>query len=154
MDTQIVTKFNDINSMIKVFSHDKILKSVRYFEDDFLHRKSKPALITYLNGIKDSESYYFNDKLFRSGDEPSLIYYFPNGEISYIGYVICDIYHREPEKGPACIDYYPNGKKRFEYYMINDFYHREGNPAKIIYNEDGTIKSETFYILGDKISKR
>ena len=48
--------------------------------------------------------------------------------------------------------YYPNGKlKKIKYFNNKRELHKEDGPALIVYNEDGSIKEEHWYINGEYI---
>lgn len=68
-----------------------------------------------------------------------------NGKLSRIEYIVDEKLHRED--GPAIIIFDCNGIVCEEFYYINGQRHREDGPARIIY-KDGKKYSEDYYING------
>lgn len=151
------------------------LKSSKYFKNGKCHRTNGPSE-TYYNkkGFKIYEGYYIDGKLDRVGDKPSLIYYrdemvahqyyyknnkknrgknlpsdldfFPNGELSSIGFYINDN-PRESLNKPYKINYYESGQVESEYYSSRGGLVLDRDlPDAINYHENGNVKSEYYYI--------
>ena len=91
---------------------------VYYFKNE-LHRKDGPARIFYHgNNFIKSKEYWYNGKLHRSDNDPSISFYYENGA-------------NELEM------YYYNGKK-----------HRKDGPSEIWYDEFGNIIKKSYYFHG------
>ena len=80
-----------------------------------------------------------------TGEQPSIVYYYPDGTID------SEEWRNEDGKldradGPAYAAYSPDGTIKREEYWQDGTLHREDGPAVINYNEDGNVKSERWYL--------
>jgi antitoxin component YwqK of YwqJK toxin-antitoxin module len=58
--------------------------------------------------------------------------------------------HSPNKETPALISYFDNGSLRSESYYINGEYHRKDGPATIEYYRDASIHSQLFYVNGKR----
>jgi hypothetical protein len=82
--------------------------------------------------------------------DPTIIYYYENGQIEYIYWKINGKCHNE--NGPAIIYYYTNGQIEYQSWKINGKSHNENGPTYICYYENGKIRYQYWYINGEELS--
>lgn len=133
--------------------------TLKYYENNILHREDGPAVIMYDEKNKIKLKAYYTRGMLHREDGPALIEYNKNGYVEKIHYYMNDIRHRKD--GPAIIDYYWNGSKIFSFhYYYNDMLHRcprliscypkiwDYGPAEVYYNMNGLPISEKYYTKG------
>lgn len=132
--------------------HKKIKKQIYYYNGK-IHRKEKPAYIEYHpeTGKLITEKYYILGKLHRENG-PAVIERYPDGTLkTEKRYFEGKLHHH---KLPAVIEYYPNGKPRLVCWYAEGKIHRPLNegPALILYDENGNIIEQKFFIKGKEIT--
>jgi len=108
-----------------------------------------PASIEYFeNGEIMSEFYWFNNELHRPCEDGPAVIVRSEGFLLEKEYYVHGKKHNE--YGPAKIYYYNNGNIFRLFYMINNKLHRpiEEGPAFIEYDRDGNIVDEQFWVDG------
>jgi antitoxin component YwqK of YwqJK toxin-antitoxin module len=55
---------------------------------------------------------------------------------------------------PSIISYYPNGNKEKEFWYNEKVLHREDGPSIVLYNEDGSINSERWFLNGVELDEK
>jgi hypothetical protein len=144
---------NGVEIHTRYMSPSQELISVEYKKDGKRHRDGdEPAYVQYTGNVIDSESYYKEGVEHRDGDKPAYIKYM-GGKVTRMTYYKNGVRTRVGDK-PYDTGFYRNGDKRFENYGSGKgrggrTLHREGDkPASTYWNEDGSLKSEKWYLNG------
>lgn len=115
---------------------------------------SLPQIVGFNNRKRYSESWSIQTSLHRENDEPALIYYHEDGEISFEGYFILGQAHRI--NGPAKIHYYKSALSEFRHpslkvYCLYGQNHNLHGPAIIEYNFYGDIDRQEFWLYHKEV---
>lgn len=147
---------------------------VRYFQNNKFHREDGPAVIEWYNTdvYTDAENanaenanehttrktikseYWYYLGMYHRSDGPAVIHRYPNNKCKSIAWYQFGLRHNE--NGPAYVEWVLNTTSNtpatiiVEKWYINNKLHNPIRPAIKLYNEQGKIVHESFWLNGFK----
>lgn len=156
LDSNLVSSARIFKSV--TWHHNGTIRSVsyapseRYLKDylrggnDFFHSSREYGEDGKLEDIAswkiDSNGELYISQSFLDGD----------GNVESIKNTGSDGYSDPPDDMPSSEYYFPNGKVKKQVWHKDLSLHREGGPAIIVYNPDGSVKAEKYYLEGEEVS--
>jgi antitoxin component YwqK of YwqJK toxin-antitoxin module len=136
-----------------VYHSNGNIKILKWYENDKTHNVDDAAFVSfYENGKVHVKKWYLNDLQHRDdNDKPAWIHFNEDGSILYLRWFYNDHQHRV---GKPAVVYYKNKNVSSVRWVINSKSHREEGPAEIYYNDDGSIRSEKWYLNGKELSQK
>ena len=136
------------HGLVKEFN--QLYRSETLYNLGFRHNTEGPASCTWrLNGQIDTEEWYIDNKLHRE-DGPAIKTWYDDGPLYYESYYIHGLRHRENDL-PAFYEYYPSGLERRKFWCTNGMKHRVNGPAWLMWDENGMLIEEKWYLNGVEI---